>query len=165
MGLATEDDLKAYRAYLAEQYARATVTHRLAAVRRFYEAAIWRGYRADNPAAGIRPPRERTAREERVKFLPLEGLKRLLDAPVHPRRGARDRAMLALMERTRRALRLKVPEGNDVTDFWKAGGDLRAWVLAGLEEHAPDPMRDVLDDPLVQAAIALGGVVTQVLNV
>jgi len=95
--LATEDDLKAYRAHLTERYARATVATRLTAVRRFYEAAVWRGFRPDNPAAGIRPPRERTAREERVKFLPLEGLKRLLDAPVHPRRGVRDRAILALM--------------------------------------------------------------------
>jgi site-specific recombinase XerD len=79
--LATEDDLKAYRAHLVERYARATVATRLAAVRRFYQAAVWRGYRTDNPAAGIRPPRERTARDELVRFLPLEGLKRLLDAP------------------------------------------------------------------------------------
>jgi site-specific recombinase XerD len=96
--LATEDDLKAYRAHLVERYARATVAIRLAAVRRFYQAAVWRGYRTDNPAAGIRPPRERTARDERVRFLPLEGLKRLLDAPRGDGlRATRDRAMLALM--------------------------------------------------------------------
>jgi site-specific recombinase XerD len=96
--LATEDDLKAYRAHLVERYARATVAIRLAAVRRFYQAAVWRGYRPDNPAAGIRPPRERTARDERVRFLPLEGLKRLLDAPRGDGlRATRDRAMLALM--------------------------------------------------------------------
>jgi site-specific recombinase XerD len=96
--LATEDDLKAYRAHLVERYARATVATRLAAVRRFYQAAVWRGYRTDNPAAGIRPPRERTARDERVRFLPLEGLKRLLDAPRGDGlRAVRDRAILALM--------------------------------------------------------------------
>jgi integrase/recombinase XerD len=96
--LATEDDLKAYRAHLVEQYARATVATRLAAIRRFYQAAVWRGYRTDNPAAGIRPPRERTARDERVRFLPLEGLKRLLDAPRGDGlRATRDRAILALM--------------------------------------------------------------------
>jgi site-specific recombinase XerD len=96
--LATEDDLKAYRAHLVERYARATVAIRLAAVRRFYQAAVWRGFRPDNPAAGIRPPRERTARDERVRFLPLEGLKRLLDAPRGDGlRATRDRAMLALM--------------------------------------------------------------------
>ena len=96
--LATEDDLKAYRAHLVERYARATVATRLAAVRRFYQAAVWRGYRTDNPAAGIRPPRERPARDERVRFLPLEGLKRLLDAPRGDGlRATRDRAILALM--------------------------------------------------------------------
>jgi site-specific recombinase XerC len=96
--LATEDDLKAYRAHLVERYARATVATRLAAIRRFYQAAVWRGYRTDNPAAGIRPPRERTARDERVRFLPLEGLKRLLDAPRGDGlRATRDRAILALM--------------------------------------------------------------------
>jgi site-specific recombinase XerD len=96
--LATEDDLKAYRAHLVERYARATVATRLAAIRRFYQAAVWRGFRPDNPAAGIRPPRERTARDERVRFLPLEGLKRLLDAPRGDGlRATRDRAMLALM--------------------------------------------------------------------
>ena len=96
--LATEDDLKAYRSHLTERYARATVATRLAAVRRFYQAAVWRGYRTDNPAAGIRPPRERTARDERVRFLTLEGLKRLLDAPRGDGlRATRDRAMLALM--------------------------------------------------------------------
>lgn len=100
--LATEDDLKAYRAHLAERYARATVATRLAAIRRFYQAAVWRGFRPDNPAEGLKPPRERTARDERVKFLPLEGLRRLLDAPDPTRRGnglraIRDRAILALM--------------------------------------------------------------------
>jgi site-specific recombinase XerD len=96
--LATEDDLKAYRAHLVERYARATVATRLAAIRRFYQAAVWRGYRPDNPAAGIRPPRERTARDDRVRFLPLEGLKRLLDAPRGDGlRAVRDRAILALM--------------------------------------------------------------------
>jgi integrase/recombinase XerD len=96
--LATEDDLKAYRAHLVERYARATVATRLAAIRRFYQAAVWRGYRTDNPAAGIRPPRERTARDDRVRFLPLEGLKRLLDAPRGDGlRAVRDRAILALM--------------------------------------------------------------------
>jgi len=75
--LATEDDLKGYRAHLVGRYARATVATRLAVVRRFYGMAQARGYRPDNPAEGIRAPTERTARAERTKFLLLEGLKRL----------------------------------------------------------------------------------------
>ena len=38
------------------------------------------------------------------------------------------RAAAYLLQRTRRARRLRVPQGNDVTDFWKGGGDLREWV-------------------------------------
>jgi len=39
-----------------------------------------------------------------------------------------ERAAAYLLERTRRARRLRVPQGNDVTDFWRGGGDLREWV-------------------------------------
>ena len=97
---ATEDDLIAYRKYLIECYARGTVAVKLAAVRRLYGAIAWRGLRADNPAAGLRAPKDRTERSERVKFLPLDGLRRLLDAPTGDKPAAvRDRAMLALMGR------------------------------------------------------------------
>lgn len=96
---ATEDDMVAYRKYLVDTgYSRETIALKLAAVRRLYEAATWHGLRLDNPAAGLKAPRERTAREERIKFLPLEGLKRLLAAPQGDGPQARrDRAILALM--------------------------------------------------------------------
>jgi site-specific recombinase XerD len=95
---ATEDDLLNYRKYLNENYARGTVAVKLTAVRRLYEAAVWRGLRSDNPAAGLKAPKDRTERSERVKFLPLEGLRRLLAAPEGGRPAAvRDRAILALM--------------------------------------------------------------------
>jgi len=53
-------------------------------------------------------------------------VKRLLVATDNDEEG--ERAAAYLLERTRRARRLRVPQGNDVTDFWKAGGDLREWV-------------------------------------
>ena len=97
---ATDRDLIAYRKHLIEHYARGTVAVKLAAVRRLYGAIAWRGLRADNPAAGLRAPKDKTERSERVKFLPLDGLRRLLDAPTGDRPAAvRDRAMLALMGR------------------------------------------------------------------
>ena len=97
-GLATEADLLAYRRHLVGRYARGTVGVKLAAVRRLYEAALWRGLRADNPAAGLKAPRDKTARSERIKYLPLDGLRRLLGAPEGDRPPARrDRAILALM--------------------------------------------------------------------
>jgi integrase/recombinase XerD len=96
---ATEADVIAYRKHLVEAgYRRTTIALKLSVVKRLYEAARWRGLRPDNPAAGVKAPRERTAREERVKFLPLDGLRRLLDAPQGDgARAKRDRAILALM--------------------------------------------------------------------
>jgi site-specific recombinase XerD len=90
---ATENDLRSYRAYLIDSYQRSTVATKLAAIRRFYDAAVWRGLRLDNPAKGLKAPKDRTAREDSVKFLPLEGFKRLLNLPDN----ARDKAILALM--------------------------------------------------------------------
>ena len=56
--------------------------------------------RQDNPAAGLKAPKDKTERSERVKFLPLDGLRRLLTAPIGSKPGAvRDRAMLALVGR------------------------------------------------------------------
>jgi site-specific recombinase XerD len=98
---ATDTDLMGYRKALVDEgYATATVGVKLAAVRRLYDAAQWHGLRADNPAAGLKAPRERTARAERVKYLPLTGLARLLAAPdPATAKGKRDRAILALMGR------------------------------------------------------------------
>ncbi|MFZ5915528.1 MAG: tyrosine-type recombinase/integrase [Chloroflexota bacterium] len=97
--LATEADVTDYRRYLVEQsYSRETIALKLAVVRRLYEAATWRGLRLDNPAAGIKAPREKTARAERVKFLPLAAVGALLAAPAGDTPQAkRDRAILALM--------------------------------------------------------------------
>ena len=94
---ATSEDLVSYRRALVDaKLSRATVTARLDAARRFFEAAVWRGLRADNPAAGLKAPRDKTAPEERIKFLPQDYLSRLLGAcPAGPM-GKRDRAVVAL---------------------------------------------------------------------
>jgi DNA primase len=55
---------------------------------------------------------------------------RLLVATDNDEEG--ERAAAYLLERTKRARRLRVPQGNDVTDFWKGGGDLREWVKLAL---------------------------------
>jgi site-specific recombinase XerD len=76
---ATENDIIAHRKYLVETgYKPTTIALKLAVVRRLYEAIQWRGLRTDNPASGVKAPRDRTARDERVKYLPLEGLRQLL---------------------------------------------------------------------------------------
>ena len=81
---AGEEDIKAYRAHLIETYAVASVGRKLTAVRRFYQMAHNRGAIAHNPADGIKAPRDRTARHERVKYLTQVALQRLLAAPDTP---------------------------------------------------------------------------------
>jgi len=96
---ATEHDIVSYRKHLVDAaYRPTTIALKLAVVRRLYEAIRWRGLRADNPAAGVKAPRDRTARDERVKSLPLEGLRQMLAAPQGDGPLARrNRAILALM--------------------------------------------------------------------
>lgn len=91
--MATEDDLRSYRATLIDDYKRGTISTKLSSLRRIYDAAVWRGLRLDNPARGLKAPKDKTTREDAIKFLPLEGFKRLLSLPDN----ARDRAILALM--------------------------------------------------------------------
>lgn len=97
--LVTDGDLKEYRKDLVAQgYARSTVAAKLNAVGRFYAMAQARGYRPDNPAQGIKAPKDRTDRAERVKWLPLAAIQAILDAPdLETVKGKRDRAMLALL--------------------------------------------------------------------
>ena len=73
---AKEYDILAYRKYLVESGCKpTTIALELAVVRRLYDAIQWRGLRDGNPAAGVKSPRDRTASDERVKYLPLDGLK------------------------------------------------------------------------------------------
>lgn len=98
-GVASHEDLKAYRSFLVDQgYARSTIAGRLNSVRRFYEMARARGFRHDNPAEGLKAPRDLSDRTERVKWLPLGAIQQLLDAPDTSKpMGIRDRAILMLM--------------------------------------------------------------------
>jgi site-specific recombinase XerD len=97
--LASDEDLKAYRSYLVDQgYARSTIAGRLNSVRRFYAMAQARGFRHDNPAEGLKAPKDLMDRTERVKWLPLGAIQRLLEAPdVSKPTGIRDRAILMLL--------------------------------------------------------------------
>jgi site-specific recombinase XerD len=76
------EDIIAHCKHLVETGCKPTTSAlKLAVIRRLYEAIQWRGLRDDNPAAGVKAPRDRTARDEGVKYLPLDGLKPLLAAP------------------------------------------------------------------------------------
>lgn len=95
---ATVEDIKAYRADLIETgYAKATIASRLSTLRRFFEMARQQGWRPDNPAVGIKAPRDLTDPAETRKWLPLADLQRILQAPDQTALGKRDRAILVLM--------------------------------------------------------------------
>jgi len=95
---AGDEDLKGFRAWLVETYAVNTVGRKLAAVRRFYEMAHARGLIVENPAKGLKAPRNRTEQFEQVKYLPLEPVRRLLKAPrTTTPKGIRDKAILVLL--------------------------------------------------------------------
>ena len=96
---ATAEHVRAYRRHLVEvNYTPGTIAHRLAVLRRFYTALVWCGVRKDNPAAGVKPPREKSSPEERVRFVEVRMLERLFEAvPGDTLAGLRDMSMLALM--------------------------------------------------------------------
>jgi len=93
---ATPDDIRRYRQAMREAgMADSTVAGYLSAVRRLYTAAVWRGIRRDNPAAGVRVTIR--GREEKIRYTTEQGLQALLAAVKGNDITAwRDRAILAL---------------------------------------------------------------------
>lgn len=96
-----KDDIKKYRHWMIKQkqYKPATIALKLAVVRRFYQAAVEKGLISINPAAGVKPPREKSDPGEKITYLEQAEVETLLG--TIPNDGtlkcARDRAMLAIM--------------------------------------------------------------------
>ena len=98
---ASISDLKAYRHWMVEvrRYKPATIALKLAAVRRFYQAAIHQGWLSFNPALGIQPPREKLDRAEKITYLEAEEVQIFLDAipDTGDLKSLRDRFLLSVM--------------------------------------------------------------------
>ncbi|ORJ61335.1 tyrosine-type recombinase/integrase [Geothermobacter hydrogeniphilus] len=99
-GQATAEDVKAWRKDLVDAGAKpSTISLKLTTIRRFYQSAVDRGLIEKNPAASVRAPRERRAKQEQMKYL-SPGEAELLFRAV-PKKNTvktlRDRAMLGLM--------------------------------------------------------------------
>jgi len=92
------EDVKLYRQDLvADGYRPATIGTKLTILRRFYAAAQAAGLRHDNPAAGIRPPRQKKAAEDFGYLSEVELTLLFRSAPPLEQEAAlRDRALLAL---------------------------------------------------------------------
>lgn len=165
---ATEDDIKRYRQHLVAQgYERGTVAHKLTVVRRFYAAAQDRGLRRDNPAAGVKPPRERSSDDD-IPYLTEDELSRLLGAV--PRDGKepslRDLALLAFLglqaRRQIEAHRASVedirPDGSMLVrgKYHDTVIQLREDVRALFEEYIAKRGRVVPDDMGTPLFVAVG---------
>lgn len=99
--LATIEDIKNYRRYLIESLAQkpATISLTLSVLRRFYQAAVERGLVKENPAIGVKPPRDLTDASERIAYLEEIELQQFLAAiPTDGSlKSIRDKALLAIM--------------------------------------------------------------------
>ena len=97
----TKDDIKRYRRWMIDRqkYKPATISLKLAVVRRFYQAAVEKGLISINPAAGVKPPRDKFDPAEKITYLERTEVETLLGSIPQDGtlRSARDRAMLAIM--------------------------------------------------------------------
>lgn len=91
--------IKKYRQHMIDRgLAHATMSLKLTTIRRFFEGLVERDVIDKNPAANVRPPRDREAKETRKHLTPgeVELLIRELRA-AEGFKGCRDKAMIALM--------------------------------------------------------------------
>ena len=97
----TKEDIKKYRHWMVKQkqYKPATISLKLAVVRRFYQAAVEKGLISLNPVAGVKPPREKSDPAEKITYLEQAEVEKLLKAIPQDGtvKSARDRAMIAIM--------------------------------------------------------------------
>lgn len=97
--LATANNVKAYRAHLVSNgYKTASIAHKLTIIRRFYAAAVNKGLRLDNPATGVKPPKNKRA-EDDFHYLNEVDYTLLLRAVPKDKseKNLRDKAILAMM--------------------------------------------------------------------
>jgi integrase/recombinase XerD len=97
---ANRETIKVYRHYLVQHgYGRNTIALKLAAVRRFYDAAIEYGLLIYNPALGIKPPRTSTHPAETITYLEQDEANLLLQGINNSDelKLVRDRLLLGLM--------------------------------------------------------------------
>jgi site-specific recombinase XerD len=95
-----EETIKQYRRYLVKKNLRAaTIALKLTVVRRLYAAAVERGLMTKNPAAKVKPPRERKDPAERNNYLELEEAQKLVEALPCDNSlvGLRSRLLVVLM--------------------------------------------------------------------
>lgn len=94
--LASHDDILAYRQDIVGHYSRATVRLRLTAAKLLFKSLQYWGLRADNPAEGVRAPKQKEDAASVIlsRAISPEQAKRLLEAAPEGRDGAIIRLLL-----------------------------------------------------------------------
>lgn len=95
-----------------------TRAHKLSIIRRFYQSAVYAGFREDNPAANVWAGKDLSNPEEKLKVLSQEALGLLVEAlPKQGLSGLRDRVVVALMAaHGLRRVEIQRLNHNDVVD-------------------------------------------------
>ncbi len=97
----TRDNIKIYRHHLIQKkYKPATISLKLVAVSRMYDAAMEYGLRSSNPVWGVKPPKQRTVLAERITYLTAQEAQAFLQAPLNQPsslKALRDQLLLGIM--------------------------------------------------------------------
>ena len=97
----TKDDVKNYRYWMVQKkkFQPATIALKLSVVKRFYQAAVDRGLIRVNPAIGVKPPREKRDRAEKITYLEKVEVEKLLQtiSKNGTIKALRDQALIAIM--------------------------------------------------------------------
>ncbi|MBD2016504.1 tyrosine-type recombinase/integrase [Microcoleus sp. FACHB-53] len=122
----TKDDIKHYRRWMVEKkkFKPATISLKLSVVKRFYQAAVEQGLISINPAAGVKPPKEKRDPAERISYLEKAEVEQFLEAIPQDGtlKAARDKALLAIM--TLEGPRTVELHRANISDLVKQGGNM-----------------------------------------
>ncbi|MDJ0573561.1 MAG: tyrosine-type recombinase/integrase [Xenococcaceae cyanobacterium MO_234.B1] len=122
----TKDNIKNYRRWMIDKkkFKPATIALKLAVVRRFYQAAVDKGLIGINPAAGVKPPREKRDPADKITYLEKVEVEQLLRAIPDDGtlKAARDRALIAIM--TLEGTRTVELHRTNISDLVRQGNNL-----------------------------------------
>jgi integrase/recombinase XerD len=122
----TKDEIKNYRRWMIDKkkFKPATIALKLAVVRRFYQAAVDKGLLGINPAAGVKPPREKRDPADKITYLEKAEVEQLFKAIPNDGslKAARDRALIAIM--TLEGTRTVELHRTNISDLVRQGNNL-----------------------------------------
>lgn len=96
--LLSTSNIKIYRKWLEEKYSRSTIQLKLSIINRLFNALQNYGIRLDNPASGIKAPKEKTSLHEKVKFFDFIKISNAINTIDSTTTfGIRNKAMITLM--------------------------------------------------------------------